>query len=172
MIGSASTQGLAYPKPGKRKPVRDGARTPGLAIPKPGKRIRVRDEDASLVKIHSQYSRLKDAGRFGRVKCFTCTMVMDWKTEAHEGHFIQRGKLPTKFLDMNTHAQCHECNVVKRGNLVKYANALDGRYGAGTASMLVKMARMNLRPTRADYQKQVAHYQGRVKWLKKKLEID
>ena len=130
----------------------------------------IRVLSGALVRIHSEYTRLKDTDKFGRVRCFTCDKVMPWK-ESQEGHYIPRGKLPTKFENKNTHAQCPNCNMMLAGNLEVYRVRLDARYGKGTADDMLALSKVKYRPTRADYQSQIAFYKSAVKKAKKRLDI-
>lgn len=137
-----------------------------LVKPQPG--LGLRDLDRVLVKLHSTFTRLSAADRFGRVRCFTCNQAVFWKY-SHAGHFVPRGKLPTKFVDKNVHPQCERCNMMLAGKLEVYRMRLDNRYGAGTADGLIKLSKSDFRPSREWYLGKIAKYKCRIKALKSKL---
>ena len=139
-------------------------------FPKPGVGLGLRDLDRTLVKYHSEYTRLKLADPNGRVRCFTCSVPLPWR-RAQEGHFVPRGKTATKFRDRNTHPQCERCNVELAGNLKVYAHKLDATYGVGTADRLKWLAKHGKSPARADYVRMIEHYKLRVRNEKRRIGI-
>jgi hypothetical protein len=52
------------------------------------------------------------------------------------GHFVSRAVNKLRYDELNVHAQCYSCNVVKHGDLYTYAKKLDEFHGDGTAEML------------------------------------
>lgn len=83
----------------------------------------------------SKYVRLRDSDRNGNVKCITCSKIMPWK-QAQNGHFVSRRVNALRYDDENCNGQCYSCNVMRYGEQFEYAQALDKKYGKGTADAL------------------------------------
>jgi len=77
---------------------------------------------------YSQFIRLCNTDDYGRCTCFTCEERYHW-SKMQCGHYLDRRHKGTRFLPMNTHPQCNECNVGKRGNLIVYRMRLVELYG-------------------------------------------
>lgn len=73
--------------------------------------------------------RLEASNDVGQVECVTCGSWDDWK-EMDAGHFIAKNKgNQFYFEERNVHAQCHNCNRFKAGNLVEYSAFIIKTYG-------------------------------------------
>jgi hypothetical protein len=77
-----------------------------------------------LDRVVSRYIRLRDMGKDHKIECYCCGKKVDWK-KAHCMHFINRQHMATRFMILNLHSGCYECNVEKRGNLEVYAEKLE-----------------------------------------------
>ena len=77
---------------------------------------------------YSQWVRLSASDDNGYCQCYTCKTVKKW-SEMECGHYIDRGNKGTRFLPINTHPQCFQCNHEKRGNLDVYRENLVRDYG-------------------------------------------
>lgn len=79
------------------------------------------------------YVRIRDGG-----KCITCG-VKKPISQMQAGHFIHNSDKGNKVLGgnllwydlRNLNCQCMQCNHFKSGNLGKYAEALEAKYGHG-----------------------------------------
>lgn len=80
-----------------------------------------------LDKVFSQYIRLRDSKK-GIIKCITCGQYDKWQ-DADNCHFISRGKIGTRYNEINCNAGCQHCNRFLGGNLVKYEQWLKYTYG-------------------------------------------
>ena len=85
-------------------------------------------------KVFSIYIRHRDS-QDGYCQCFTCGV---WKpiAQMQAGHFVSRAVNKLRFDEINVHAQCYSCNVMKHGDLYTYAKKLDEFHGEGTADSL------------------------------------
>lgn len=110
-------------------------------IPKT-KRIKRGELDATLWKWFSEYIRRSHANHAGYVQCYTCDKYLHWK-ESHAGHFISRGKLPTKYDERNVKPQCPHCNnpAYGAGESGRFAIHIDKDYGYGTAELISNLSR-------------------------------
>ena len=96
-------------------------------------------------KAFSIFIRTRDAykttGTFSDSKCITCERVYPIKKVGglQAGHFIQ-GRHPSVLFDeRNCHAQCYGCNVMKKGNMVKYYKFMLKEYGQGVIDELEEL---------------------------------
>jgi hypothetical protein len=105
---------------------------------KPGKAQLIKKAD----KYFSIYVRYRD-GKFQNgqwiTECITCGV---WKpiAQMQAGHFMSRGKYPTRWEEENVNSQCVSCNMFKSGEQYKYGLALEKKYGEGTAERLAQMS--------------------------------
>jgi hypothetical protein len=90
---------------------------------------------AKANKWFSLFIRTRDAlittGTLTRCLCVTCGRMYPIKQHGglQAGHFIQ-GRHPSVLFDeRNCHAQCYGCNVMKKGNMVKYYKFMLENYG-------------------------------------------
>lgn len=107
--------------------------------------------------VWSEYIRQEYADRNGKVKCFTCPTIDHWKN-MHCGHFINRDQNAVRFDFRNTHPQCPECNIVKRGNIDEYENQIEFTYGKGTAAELKRLARLPFKLDREKLTEIITNY--------------
>lgn len=66
----------------------------------------------------SRIVRLKAADDQGYCRCFTCGVSKHWK-QIDAGHWLSRGKKPTKYHRQNIRVQCKRCNKWGHPNLAK-----------------------------------------------------
>jgi len=107
--------------------------------------------------------------------CITCNGNVLFKDNegrtyknAQAGHFQPEIYGNTRFNDMNVNGQCGmKCNKIGLGEQVKYARALDLKYGDGTAAQLEKEAHIDkqwtipeLEEIISDSKRQIAFYEG------------
>lgn len=102
--------------------------------------------DSLLTKadlVFSRWVRQSWADDFGMVGCYTCDVVLPWKS-MQCGHFVTRSQLWTRFDKDNARPQCPTCNVTKRGNLEVYENRLIAEIGKGRVGKL-KQTNLNFK---------------------------
>lgn len=88
----------------------------------------------------SEYIRLRDADSEGMVTCITCGDKWHWR-DVHCGHYILRGNMSTRWELKNSNGQCRMCNSTQDGKEKEHGEAIDRRYGPGTAEKLERMGR-------------------------------
>lgn len=88
--------------------------------------------------IFSKYVRMRDGEKTPDGWYATCITCGAYKpiAQMQAGHFVSRMYNILRFDDQNVNAQCYACNVMKHGDLYKYAKELDMKYGDGTADRL------------------------------------
>jgi hypothetical protein len=78
--------------------------------------------------LFSQIVRYRDCGVDMYGNCCTCGTKKHF-SELQAGHFIP-GRHNSVLFDMrNCHAQCMQCNVLLKGNMVRYYRFMRERYG-------------------------------------------
>lgn len=119
-------------------------------------------------KFFSLYIRYRD-GRYTHTRgwetqCMTCKKWRPMK-QMHAGHFISRAISDLRFDEENVNGQCYVCNVMRYGEQYLYAQALDVKYGEGTAARLAarrtllhKFKRAELEQIISDAKTCIAHY--------------
>lgn len=122
--------------------------------------------DATLWRVFSEYIRLRDSDDKGNCRCPTCGRVHHWK-DMDAGHFVGRRHKATKFCERNVLAQCRYCNRFNQGEQFKMSQAVDARFGAGTAEYLTKLSRAKTKLTALWYEVKTEEYRAKVKEMKK-----
>ncbi len=137
-----------------RKPVRRGK--PPTSPQKPRRSVSISKLKKRLDTLVSLYVRQINA-KNGKVKCYTCGRVMDWK-ESQCGHFISRSYLATRWNLNNLRVQCVGCNVFGGGKPLDFEERLIEEIG-NTAVMKMKKSRHKITILTKDwYEKQIEHY--------------
>lgn len=80
---------------------------------------RKKKKTKSIAKLHNEAAellqllvRLKAADDNGYCSCVTCGITKYYKKDGIQGgHFMPRGRAPTKLLEENIHPQCESCNL-------------------------------------------------------------
>ena len=124
-----------------------------------------------LDKWFSLYIRLRESEN-GLVQCFTCGSVKPYNRGMQNGHFQSRRFMATRYDEENCQPQCVGCNMFKSGEQFKFALALDGKYGEGTAEELQFLAQTIVKFTRVDYEEKISYYKNAVNNLKKDKGIE
>ena len=92
----------------------------------------------------SRYIRQKYADHAGNVTCISCDTVLHWK-DAHNCHYIERAKKPTRWLEENLHPGCPSCNVYRKEfHMREYTIKMIDLYGRDFVDELREMAKKNL----------------------------
>lgn len=132
-----------------RKPLK---RTPIASQSKSERSKLIREAD----KVFSVYVRRRHAIG-NKARCVTCGTVNHWKS-FHNGHFISRRKLATRYNEMNCNVQCSHCNTVLGGNLKKYEAYLIQVYGYNKVEELKLLARVGAKLTDSDLRTIIEKY--------------
>ena len=83
----------------------------------------------------SKYIRNRDSDRFGFASCVTCGR-RDRIDNMDCGHYMSRGFMATRWDEKNCAAQCRKCNRYQEGRHGAFAQAINTRYGPGTAEAI------------------------------------
>ena len=81
------------------------------------------------------------------------------------GHFQSRGKLSTRWNELNVFQQCKMDNGFKNGEQFKFARQLDADYGEGTAEEIERLSNQPRKWTIAELREMLKDYTERVKQL-------
>ena len=99
------------------------------------KQITLSKAKAKAWPMFSKFIRTRDAlkttGTLDEALCVTCgrRYPLNKVGGLQAGHFVQ-GRHPSVLFDeRNCHAQCYGCNVMKKGNMVKYYKFMLKTYG-------------------------------------------
>lgn len=109
-------------------------------------------------KVFSIYIRNRDSEN-GFSECFTCG-VQKPISQMQAGHFVSRAVNLLRFDEINVHAQCYSCNVMKHGDLYTYAKRLDEWHGDGTADRLHAQRFSTHKFTIEELKKIIEEYKG------------
>ena len=131
---------------------------------------------AKLVKLFSEFIRLRDSNEHGLGQCISCgKFITVWykydgikfKQQAHAGHYYSRGASKALYFDeKNVNLQCVECNSFKEGNKQGYARGLIRKYGDGILDLLEIKAGNSCRLTEVELQLLIRDYEHKIKKLK------
>ena len=129
---------------------------------KPIKRSKmVKDLDAAF----SQYIRLKESDEYGYCICVTSGQKMFW-TEAQCGHFISRGKYPTRWDETNCHPQSVYSNIFLKGDYINYTIYMIDRYGREYVDELIDRSKQSVKIPTAELVEKISYYKAEVARLK------
>lgn len=128
-----------------------------MAYPKSKKQRSYKSLVKTLDRLFSEFIRRRDSDGAGICRCITCTRTAHWKA-MDAGHFIQRDRLATRWMETNVHAQCPYCNRYRSGEQFEHGQAIDRTHGKGTAEQLRQMGAM--RGTKVD-----------LGWLELQIEV-
>jgi len=93
-----------------------------------------------LDKVFSIYIRQRDKDN----GCVTCGVIKPWQ-EMQNCHFYSRGKISTRWDETNCHSGCYRCNVLLKGNYIKYTIYMIDRYGREYVDELGRKANSNVK---------------------------
>lgn len=113
-----------------------------------------------LDAIFSQYVRLK-ASINGYGKCFTCGVIKHYK-EAHNGHWIPRNILATRFHEDNCRFQCIGCNLYANGKFIEFRINLVKEIGEQRVKKLEQLKFSIFKVDSRWYEEQILHYKEAV----------
>lgn len=108
----------------------------------------IQELTCDLDRIISRYIRIRDMEADGKITCYICGKRVKWE-KSHAMHFINRQHMATRFLLQNLKSGCYDCNVVGRGELIRYAKKLNEE-DKGMAEWLTEQSRTVACPTREE----------------------
>jgi len=115
------------------------------------KRKKKKPKTKSIADLHNlaaellqKYVRLKASDDNGYCSCVTCGITKKWNEGMQGGHFMPRGRAPTKLLEENIHPQCDGCN----GFGMKYHDAaqvytlyMEDMYGRDEVQRIIDLSK-------------------------------
>lgn len=125
-------------------------------------------EDADA--IFSKYIRLKYADKKGIVQCYTCPTKLPI-SQIHNGHYVHRQDLATRWLEQNCRPQCSICNSKHNDDREPFKQLLE-KERSGITDWLEEQAREVCKPTREDLRGMIADYRHKIKLLELKFKND
>jgi len=129
--------------------------------------------EANDWRLYSLLRRQEDAaarGENGIVQCCTCPRRLHW-TELQAGHYADRNRRATKYMDITVHCQCENCNGFPassgvpdtKGRPRAYRQFLDSYYGPGTADRIDLMARVDVKRRKKELEGMEIGFLARLK---------
>lgn len=116
-----------------------------------------------LDRLFSLFIRQRDSDPdTGIGRCVTCGVPRHWR-EMDCGHYCPRQDLNTRWDEKNCALQCGRCNGFRGGEAEKFAEAIDKRYGNGTAELLRAKSKMKVKMDRHKLQIWIDHYKKLVR---------
>jgi hypothetical protein len=85
----------------------------------------------------SIFIRNRDNSKLG-CRCFTCGKYYP-TNRMQAGHYVSRRINCTLFNEMNVHAQCYNCNINLKGDIITYKENLIKEYGEDKVKVLEDM---------------------------------
>lgn len=129
---------------------------------KPIKRSKVVKD---LDNIFSQYIRLKYSDQYGYCICVTSGQKMFWK-EAQCGHFVSRGKYPTRWDETNCHPQSVYSNIFLKGDYINYTIYMIDRYGREYVDELIDRSKQSVKIPTSELIEKIDYYKTEVARIK------
>ena len=117
-----------------------------------------------LDRVFSLWVRRRFADPLGHATCVSCGLRAPWQS-LQAGHFVSRSYLATRFEPLNTHSQCVQCNIFKKGNLAAYAAWAVNRYGMYWPARMVALSKVPTKYSRSDLQEMIGDYERRLEQL-------
>jgi hypothetical protein len=124
----------------------------------------------ALDRTFSEYIRLTYADENGWCRCITCGDPYHW-LNIHNGHYISRARMATRFNFNNCHPQCSRCNVLKGGEQCAHGMRIDQLHGPGTAERLKLLSKQTAKYPDLLLMKMTVDYREKVKALRKEKHL-
>jgi len=117
-----------------------------------------------LDKVFSQYVRYAAADDNGIVECYTCYNKKHVK-EMHNGHFISRRHLSTRWDENNCRPQCPRCNLFAQGEQWLFGSRLTAELGKDIVQQLQIKSKQASKFSTVELQEMIDYYKARLKEL-------
>lgn len=120
-----------------------------------------------LDKVFSEYIRLKHSDKNGYCRCISCGKINYWK-DIHNGHYMSRRYMSTRFDENNCRPQCVACNIFNQGNAQMYRRGLIAEIGEKAVDLVEVIAKTQTKKW-SDFELKalIDCYADKVKQLKK-----
>ena len=113
----------------------------------------------------SKFIRLRDSGVNGYGKCISCGKIDHWQS-MHNGHYVNRRHMGTRYDEKNCNMQCPHCNTFDEGNAAGYTIGLIDKYGEGIIEELLYKKHSFSKLSKTEMEAMHKHYLSEVKRLK------
>lgn len=113
----------------------------------------------------SECIRLRDADHRGIVACITCGDEHHW-TDIDCGHYVHRANMATRYELENSNGQCRLCNSAPDDKFTEHGEAIDKKYGPGTAERLRKLGNTERHFMEHELQGMIEELKKEIKALK------
>lgn len=123
-----------------------------------------------LDTIFSQYIRLDKTDADGYGNCVTCGERLFWK-DLQNGHYVSRGKYPTRWDEDNCHLQDYRCNVALNGNYIEYTLYMLDSYGREFVDQLKAKSINGEKISTVELKEKIEYYTTEVKRLKEEKSL-
>jgi len=117
----------------------------------------------TLDGVFSKYIRARDS-KGDYYECVTCFGLQHVNT-MQCGHYQERGKMPTRWHEHNSHGQCFNCNNFEGGRKEEHGDAIDLLYGEGTQNQLDHLSRGEAHYTEFELRTLITVYRDKLKSL-------
>lgn len=144
----------------KAIPAKPAIRLPRGVKAKPKKKS-IKDLKNELDRVFSIWIRISHADENGNVACITCQKVHPWK-EIQNGHYQSRGKMATRWTEMNCAPQDIACNIFRHGEPEKFAAYIDRTHGEGSAAALRELAQTSFKLNRQWLEMKINEYKTKI----------
>jgi len=121
-----------------------------------------------LDTVFSLYIRYKYANSEGHVKCYTCPKVLPI-TKIHNGHYISRANLSTRWMEQSCRPQCPGCNSNHETDITPFRTALE-REQRGLSEWLEEQGREVGKPSISDLKQLLSEYRHKLEFVKNKFK--
>lgn len=109
----------------------------------------------------SDWVRLRDSVN-GYVACFICGTTKRI-AEMQNGHFMRRGKLATRFNEINCQVSCEPCNLRHENDRTQYTVKMMNRYGQLMPEKLELMSNRFVKYSREDLKGIIKEFRTKIK---------
>ena len=127
--------------------------------------------------VFSLYIRTRDAlrttGTLENCRCVTCGRAYPLKGARgglQAGHFIQGRKNSILYDERNVHGQCYGCNVMKKGNMVKFYKFMLEEYGQKVIDELEELETQTKQMKAYEHIEIFEKYKKKLKALQKAVD--
>lgn len=124
-----------------------------------------------LDRIFSQFIRLRDSNSDGYCSCISCNSIHFWKT-IHNGHYVNRKHMSTRYNEKNCNAQCIKCNTFDEGNVIGYTKGLIKKYGESVIDELDMLKHSISKINNYEFEILIDHYKKEVDRLLKEKGLN
>lgn len=107
------------------------------------------------------YIRMRDLPN-GYGVCCSCNKFLLF-SQSDGGHFINCGKMPTRWDETNVHAQCRACNRFSEGNGPGYTLFMVDRYGRDHVEYLIEKSKSYAGHIDYELQQMIKDYKQKIK---------